>query len=63
MPWTIEHDWVGLIHIKDETGRVVATLEKHALIRPGSGVPVDTHAKAQHERALRIVAAQDVNTP
>jgi hypothetical protein len=57
MTYKIEHDWGGLIRIVAPDGSPVATLEKHASGRPGSGTPVDTHAKLQAGRAELMAAA------
>lgn len=51
-----EHDWTGLILIKDESGATIATLEKHAAGQPGSGAPADAHAKAQDALAKAAIA-------
>lgn len=56
-PWRLEHDWGGLIQIFDANGDLIATLAKHASGTPGSGVPVDTHAKLQGTNAELIVRA------
>ena len=55
--YTLEHTWSGLILIRDPDGHLVATLEKHASGRPGSGIPSDTHTKLQTLRAELMVAA------
>lgn len=60
MTWTVEHDWRGLILIKDLAGRPIATLEKHASGTPGSGIPSDTHAKLQAGRAQMMAASPDL---
>jgi hypothetical protein len=57
MTYKIEHDWGGLIRILAPDGSLVATLEKHASGRPGSGTSVHTHAKLQGGRAELMAAA------
>lgn len=61
MTYKVEHDWGGLIKIVAPDGSLVATLEKHSSGTPGSGIPVDTHAKLQSERAEVMAAA--LNAP
>lgn len=56
-PWTADHTWNGVILIKDASGAVIATLEKHAAGVPGSGVPATSHAERQTANAGLIVAA------
>jgi hypothetical protein len=57
MTYKIERDWGGLIRIVAPDGSLVATLEKHASGRPGSGTSVNTHAKLQAGRAELMAAA------
>ncbi len=54
--WTIDHTWGGLIIIRDETGKTVATLEKHASGTPGSGIPVKRRSeqRVEHGRPCRL---------
>lgn len=55
--YKVEHDWGGLVRIIAPDGSTVATLEKHASGRPGSGTAVGTHAKLQGIRADVMAAA------
>jgi hypothetical protein len=57
MPWTFEHTWTGTIEIRnaERIGSAVIVLEKHAVNRPGSGIPVDRHVNEQTARAQQIV--------
>ncbi len=55
MELRLEHQWNGLIHITDDLGNLVTTMEKHAAGTPGSGIPVDSHCRAQALLATQIV--------
>lgn len=56
--WKLEHDWIGrILIVNTETDEIAATMSKHAAGTPGSGIPVDTHAKLQTRRAEVMVAA------
>jgi hypothetical protein len=49
-PWSIEHDWFGLVHVLDNEERIIATLEKHD----------NDHAKRQRANAALIRAAPEM---
>lgn len=53
-PWTYEHTWAGLALIRDANGKLIGTLEKHAVSIPGHAAT--EHSETQDANARLIVA-------
>jgi hypothetical protein len=71
-PWSVEHDWFGLIHVLANDERIIATLEKHnndhaerqsanaALIRAAPAMLVALQTIALHAPSLDVTGIREL---